>query len=212
MARLILVAGAFAAMAAGAQEPTETIAVLVYNYAGLEAGYLAVARQTASRILASASVHVQWMDWPRSSAENDLSPACRTDGHQVEFALRIRPGPPRLSGAFGLSYLDRSGNGAYADVYAEGAVRLAQADDDLRGVMLGHLMAHELGHLLLGSPAHSGTGIMQASWNVRALQQARQGGLSFLNVQAGKIAARLRTRPGFPRGNAVKEASVCAKK
>jgi len=52
--------------------------------------------------------------------------------------------------------------------------------------MLGHVIAHEIGHLLLRSRAHSPSGIMQAGLN---LQLAARGGLFFTADQARLIRA-----------------------
>jgi len=55
--------------------------------------------------------------------------------------------------------------------------RSAQLEDSLMGMVqphatisqiLGHVIAHELGHLL-GSETHSPTGIMRADWNFKDL-------------------------------------------
>jgi hypothetical protein len=142
---------------------------------------------------------MEWVDCPVVAADRDLFPACRVERAPVRLVLRIQAGYPRRDfrlppAVFGLSYLDEKGKGAYADVYAPGAELLARPHPELRSVMLGHLMAHELGHLLLASPAHAGTGIMQSPWKGHTVQLARQGGLTFIDVQADRIAANLRRR------------------
>jgi hypothetical protein len=45
------------------------------------------------------------------------------------------------------------------------------------GMVLGHAIAHELGHLLLGVDAHSPEGLMRAHWTSRDLALAAQGKL-----------------------------------
>ena len=54
--------------------------------------------------------------------------------------------------------------------------------------MLGHVVAHEMGHLLLPLHAHSSSGIMQAGLN---MQLAAQGGLFFTASQAYQIRTQL---------------------
>jgi hypothetical protein len=49
--------------------------------------------------------------------------------------------------------------------------------------VLGHVMAHELGHLLLGSNAHSRQGIMCPNWHAGELRLASMGGLLFSEEQ-----------------------------
>ena len=50
--------------------------------------------------------------------------------------------------------------------------------------VLGHAMAHELGHLLLGSNSHSSTGIMSGKWRADELKRAAKGDLLFTAQQA----------------------------
>jgi hypothetical protein len=45
-------------------------------------------------------------------------------------------------------------------------------------------MAHELGHLLLGSNAHSMFGIMRSHWSGEELQSLRMGKLLFTREQS----------------------------
>jgi hypothetical protein len=54
-------------------------------------------------------------------------------------------------------------------------------------------MAHELGHLLLGTNSHSPTGLMRADWRTKDLTDMAQGGLVFSNEQAQKMKAELST-------------------
>ena len=56
---------------------------------------------------------------------------------------------------------------------------------------LGHVMAHELGHLLLGSNSHSGMGIMRAHWQSEELRRLSRGGLWFTNEQADRMTGKL---------------------
>ena len=42
------------------------------------------------------------------------------------------------------------------------------------GVGLGHVIAHELGHLLLGTGQHSAGGVMQGNWRGKQIVLATQ--------------------------------------
>ncbi len=55
-------------------------------------------------------------------------------------------------------------------------------------------MAHELGHLLLGSNSHSGMGIMRAHWQSEELRRLSRGGLWFTNEQADRMTGKLTGR------------------
>jgi hypothetical protein len=49
--------------------------------------------------------------------------------------------------------------------------------------ILGSVMAHEIGHVLLGSPDHSPTGIMNGHWGTTEFWTLTHRGLKFTNEQ-----------------------------
>jgi hypothetical protein len=55
------------------------------------------------------------------------------------------------------------------------------------GVLLGHVIAHEIGHLLLPYDAHSERGIMRAAWDKAQATNAVMGTLTFDRGQAALI-------------------------
>jgi hypothetical protein len=58
--------------------------------------------------------------------------------------------------------------------------------------ILGCVIAHELGHLLLGTHGHSITGIMKASWDSEQTRRALMSQLSFLPEEGALLRAALR--------------------
>jgi hypothetical protein len=84
-----------------------------------------------------------------------------------ELIVRIVGGLPAkaFTDALGYSYVDPfSGTGALATVLADRIGRLADSLAIDAGTILGRAMAHEIGHLLLGSQAHSPLGVMRSFW------------------------------------------------
>ena len=61
-------------------------------------------------------------------------------------------------------------------------------------IILGGIIAHELGHLLLGTNGHSGTGIMQPRWEPNQVQQLMMGSLRFTPEQSKRMREQARTR------------------
>jgi hypothetical protein len=55
------------------------------------------------------------------------------------------------------------------------------------GVLLGYVIAHEIGHLLLPYDAHSESGIMRAAWDKAQATNAVMGTLTFDRGQAALI-------------------------
>ena len=60
--------------------------------------------------------------------------------------------------------------------------------------LLGHVMAHEMGHLLLPYGSHAASGITKAGWGTQQSRLASTHSLTFEPSQAALIRARLRQR------------------
>jgi hypothetical protein len=60
--------------------------------------------------------------------------------------------------------------------------------------MLGHLMAHELGHLLLGVRSHSASGIMHVPWQKKELEIIAQGSMLFTPWEAQTMRSKIQAR------------------
>src|SRR5687767_11275528 len=58
--------------------------------------------------------------------------------------------------------------------------------------LLGHVMAHEMGHLLLPYGAHALAGLMRPEWDRSQVKSAAAGLLTFTPDQAALIRNRLR--------------------
>jgi hypothetical protein len=87
----------------------------------------------------------------------------------------------------------------WANVYYDSALHLSEATrgfvSDVAAI-LGCVIAHEIGHLLLGENHHSVDGIMQARWQITQIQQVMKGTLVFSPEQSALMRANveLRTR------------------
>ena len=66
---------------------------------------------------------------------------------------------------------------------------LAREVNTAPDTILGHAMAHELGHVLLGSTEHTTGGLMQGCWTPGSWHLARAGLLAFDAGQIGRIRA-----------------------
>jgi hypothetical protein len=60
--------------------------------------------------------------------------------------------------------------------------------------MLGHAMAHEIGHVLLGSMERSPDGIMKARWGGSGYRKAGKGYMIFMPPQCKAIRERASLR------------------
>jgi len=174
---------------ARAAEPDPTITARVINYTAATPATMAKAEYQAQRILGEAGLHVIWLDCPRGQSAAITTDLCNQSLKPTEIVLRVLS-DHRQSGvqddAFGFAVFP-----ALASVYYEHAVGLARSEgaDFEVSTILACVIAHEIGHLLLGSNSHSDTGIMQREWSRKQVRQLMWGSLHFTPQQSKLIRA-----------------------
>ena len=172
------------------------ITIRIYNYAAVPPEQLTAARATADRIFQDAGVSLAWIDCRVSSRE--VGAACTEPLGDGEFVLRLRetpdaPAPGRVT--LGSSLIDlQAGGGVLITVDPRLVAEVAnQAGADV-SVVLGRAIAHEVGHLLIGTSSHSRTGLMRALWSQRELRGNRPGDWRFSPEEAGLMHRGLLAR------------------
>ena len=112
-----------------------------------------------------------------------------------DFVLRIvrtsKAGHANLAHSTLAFTLLEDGNGAYATVLYEPLAELAAHYHAPASQLLGHAVAHEIGHLFLGANSHSPHGLMRARWDENDVQRAVERNLLFTRQQAELIRARM---------------------
>jgi hypothetical protein len=163
---------------------TAQVTVSIYNHAGVPATILDGAERRAASILESANFDVVWLHCVRPSNEDAI--ACKKIDLPGHLALRIIPdvASSMSDAAFGVTFLAADGTGKYSDVFWKRAVDLHATSSLDLGSVLGSVIAHELGHLLLGSHAHAVSGIMRTHWEAEELRRIAMGTLLFTPKQA----------------------------
>ena len=188
-----------------AAEPRPKITVFVYNYAAAGPDVLALTEAEASRIYQQAGIEVQWLECPLRPKDADQFPACQIAPGPTRLALRIlsRSMADRLRQAedsFGFAMIPEDGSFAIvANVFSYDAEQLANRRDMRHGVILGHLAAHELGHVLLGSGSHSSQCIMHVPWQLKELDIIAQGQMVFMPREAERMRRNIQTRAAGER-------------
>jgi predicted SprT family Zn-dependent metalloprotease len=71
------------------------------------------------------------------------------------------------------------------------ALRTQGAPKDATSRILGHVMAHEMGHLLLPANSHSQSGVMHADWDSEQLLRMVKGLLQFTPEQGELIRSHV---------------------
>lgn len=176
------------------------IAILVYNYAAISLESVAEAQQVAGRLLETAGVAADWLDCPLYPDQAAAHPACLVTPGPARLVVRIAAGtmaqrmqPDQETFGFAIQPDDGS-FGTVANIFSDRARELVNRRRIAFGVMLGHLMAHELGHLLLGTGSHSSTGIMHAPWQHKELDMLSRGLMAFTPSEAERMQASASAR------------------
>jgi hypothetical protein len=193
---LVLLAGVTQARADDgiADVPSAPVVVRLSDYAGLPAGVLGKAVLLARAVLREAGVA---SDWAVSGGE-DLSrardsrpaadPAGRLELTLDLFGRRHTRALATSVDVLGVALLPGRGDSQpYAVVYVEKAEALGRTNGVPLAVVLGHAMAHEVGHLLLGTHDHSAIGLMRGQWSSEELQRAAQGQLRFSEDESARL-------------------------
>ncbi|HET6181911.1 MAG TPA: hypothetical protein VFE61_33650 [Candidatus Sulfotelmatobacter sp.] len=179
----------FAAPASSSQDNT-TITILVIDSARVSPPVLGQSEVEAARIFRAAGIETAWVNCPAGS--ESVADLCRVVPGANQFVLHIVPtGKTSTDSVFGVSFLGEDGSGKYSNVFYE---RVAEAHHEWGAnlaALLGTVAAHELGHLLLGSHAHSYIGIMAPVWEGESLRQIAMGGLHFTQEQSSLMRTRL---------------------
>jgi hypothetical protein len=171
------------------------VTVRVYQSASLAFVLEPRALAEAERILAAAFVDVRWRICRSPSPEA----GCEVSPGASELLLRVVPGGPDRqdsSARLGEAYVVCGAGGVLATVFFNWVARLADSAQADIGTLLGRVIAHELGHLIMRPSVHTRRGLMRPSWTYDEVRRNRAGDWAFT---AGDVAAMRRRSPGSPR-------------
>ena len=176
------------------KRPHLTLAVC--DQVGLNSEVLALARQHTKEIFRRAEVNVTWIDLDRRS---QCTMAPDTPDHFTIVILPHAPdnavtpdamgSAPSRTGAFPRAYIFYNWVRMMVDIVErKGLATIGQ------GIVLGHAVAHELGHLLMPERTHSLRGIMSTRWYRRHWDDAVAGRLLFQKAEAKAMRTNLLAR------------------
>jgi len=190
---LVLLTFWSSAWAGGSDSNTPTITILVYHQEGLSPQTLAAGEQQAAVILRKAGIETRWADCSAGIKKTD--DACRQLDVPAQFVVRIVPEPfGPTDTVFGVAFLGLDGTGKYSDVFWDRCEGMHRNSGVNAATLLGTVAVHEIGHLLLGSNAHSAIGIMAPHWEQEELRHAGMGSLLFTGEQSVRMRTRIRSR------------------
>jgi hypothetical protein len=156
----------------------------------LETGVLPNATMTAGKIFRGAGITIEWRGVKH----------CPLDGILVTFQSRTPVTQLPGSLAYALPY-----EGTHIVVFYD---RLATAiEGKAQGALLGHVLAHEIGHILEGTSRHSENGVMKEAFTISDRVGMRYKPLTFsetdvrlihlgIQCRARRLGLDQETRPG----------------
>lgn len=176
--------------ALGRARPAVILTVSVFNDARLPPLVMEEAKQRAEEVFERAGVSLNWLDCG-SPGRRRPDRGCLALSFPEHLSVRLIEGLQERNGeVYGQSYLDARGQGNYANVYISALASSKALSLVKEGDLLGYIVVHELGHLLLGGNSHSPEGLMRAKWQVAELHEAASGTLGFSAEQAQRMRAR----------------------
>ena len=157
-----------AGQAPAAQDDTMALVLHVDNYARIPSAHLARAEEVVTRIYAAAGVRTVWVNGDDDAAERE--PGAR---HlRVLLLCADMTGRKTTRNRVPDNVLGQAANGsgrAYIFTIRVRDVAIKHGHDF--DVVLGRVMAHEVGHLLLPAHSHSASGIMRENMDIWSRRQ-----------------------------------------
>ncbi len=189
---------------AHAQSVPYEVVVRTYNTAAWPREEIAASLRVADAIYQSAGIRVRWRECRTAdgpSAESD--DLCTDRLHPRELIGRLASGGPDTSDpVFGYALVDNVAKaGTIATIYADRVGAAATRLSLNRSTLLGRTLAHELGHLLLGTSTHASHGLMRARWTDTVMRNDVRHEWQFSRREARHMQAALTVRGGATGGN-----------
>jgi hypothetical protein len=165
------------------EQPLLAIDVRLLNYANVPDPELSVAKREVARVFGALGVEIWWQN--EGSASRSVVLLSKDMAAKKAVTDRVpRNVLGRAAAATGRAY-----------VFYDRVVELAERHRVQSDGLLGTVMAHELGHVLLDVPGHTVDGIMRANLQVRSPSQG------FSSAQATRIRRRLAQAGGTGASN-----------
>jgi hypothetical protein len=138
-------------------------------------------QQEAQRIFAAAGISLVWLSTQEPPAGSLII--------QIVTTPNGWNGNPNILGSAPGS---KDARGRVARLFFDRIDDLARLFHLEVSQVLGHVMAHEMGHLLLPYGSHTAAGLMKEGWDHQQALLAATGNLTFDSSQGALIRARLK--------------------
>jgi Zn-dependent peptidase ImmA (M78 family) len=174
-------------------EPLEplTIEVVTANQARIPRETVKRAEQVATRIFLAAGIRLEWTNTAPDSVE-----PYRESAQQLK--IHIVPDSPMKQAGRRLGVAERlvDNSDRRAFVFYDRIVDLARLNGVDVAPILGHALAHEMGHVLLPYGSHTSQGIMREEWDRAQFEAIAKGLLTFTAQHTDLIRMRVQAMHG----------------
>jgi hypothetical protein len=170
--------------------------VRVYDNAGVAGAERKRAYARANEILARVGLDAAWLECP-ARGFGWLKSDCNTPPAPGELVIRLVRTTPEARRhrprALGYSLVD-AGTGAatLATIFTDRVHLLAHQSQAERAAVLGRAIAHEIGHLILGTNGHSATGLMREHWTSEEIRRNRAEDWQFTRAERDTLHVAIR--------------------
>jgi hypothetical protein len=164
------------------------LVVRVYDSAGVAPSDVERARASVGAILASVGIDPIWRPCHASTCSGPVKP------HEVVLRF-VRSSRSSARNSLGFSLVDVSQRaGSLGTIYTDRVRALATQAGVEEGELLGRAMAHEIGHMLIGTSEHSRFGLMRAVWVTNELRRDQPSDWVFSGREGAELRQRLEAR------------------
>jgi hypothetical protein len=186
-----------ALISAGAADDvsTDILTIRSYNTFTTVSIQLDMVQAIAREVFGRAGIDARWRECRTALRRHD--DPCGDVLGPNEVIVRVVATPRDLGRAavLGDSYVEpASRGGVLATVFADRVHWTAARSGGDPAVLLGRAVAHEVGHLLVGTARHSRRGLMRAWWTDAELRRDREADWLFSQRQVLRIRQTLAAR------------------
>jgi hypothetical protein len=165
------------------------VTVGIANIVAAPSGVIKHAQEVANRVLHSAGVTAQWVSCPGPGMGIKDYPDCPL--HLSPSHVVIKFGHPfERKDGFRITHFAFT-TGFQVTIIYEQVEQAALKAEIAAGSVLGMIMAHEIGHVLLGDDSHSSTGVMRPQWRPKDFVHGSPADFRFTSGQVKQIHAVL---------------------
>ncbi len=154
-------------MTASVAVAADVVTVHYYNQAGIGSKALHEAIVMANRAFVAAHITVRWVN----CHTEESAPSCSGETGPGVYEVSVIGAAPDGSGAklphfaMGHALVVPKSNSVYARIFLPRVAQYAEKVGVPVASVLGYAIAHEVGHLVLGTPEHANFGLMKAVWS-----------------------------------------------